>query len=152
MRIIAAFAAALLLLPACAQEQAEEPAPPAVAEESAPPAPAVTVADFVGTWNGTANLPGSAPVPTVITINADGSGTLLLPDRDANPMQLSIVGDSLVGVATEYESVLRPGVRVLTRTANVRSGATLSGSVVATYRTAAGDEVVVGTTELTRAP
>ena len=148
MRLVAVVAVGLVVLSACAQEQAEEiPSTP-----PEPAAPTISVTDFAGSWNGFANLPGSAPVETRITVASDGSGTLQLPDRDPIPMQLSISGDSLVGVADEYESVLRPGVRVLTRIANVRNGDSLSGSVVATYRSVGGDEVVVGTSQLARTP
>jgi hypothetical protein len=148
MRLVAGVAVGMLFLSACAQDQTEELASPSPASV----VPIISVADFVGTWSGMANLPGSAPVESVITVAGDGSGTLVLPDRDPIPMQLSISGDSLVGVAAEYESVLRPGVRVLTRVASVRSGDSLSGSVVATYRTPGGDEVVVGTTQFERTP
>ena len=62
------------------------------------------------------------------------------------------MGDSLIAVSAEYESVVNKGVRVTTRTAAVRSGADLVGNLVATYKTAAGDSVVTGTFRSTRAP
>jgi hypothetical protein len=148
MRIVAVVAVGLLLLPACAQEAAEDAAPPAEAVAG----PAVNVADYVGTWTGTANLPGSPPVASTFNVASDGSGTLMLPDREPIPVQLTISGDSLVATSAEYESVLRPGVRVLTRTASVKSGESMAGSIVATYRTTASDSVVIGTSEHTRDP
>jgi hypothetical protein len=145
----AALAGCLALLAACtpAPEQAEAPpAPPAAA--------APTLADFAGTWNTTATLTGvTAPVESQLTGSADGSTwTMTLAGRDPIPLQASIVGDSLVAVSAEYESILRPGVRVTTRTAGVRSGAELVGNITATYKTSSGDEVVTGTFRSTRAP
>ena len=112
------------------------------------------LADFASTWNTTSTLTGvTAPVESQMVGSADGSTwTLTLPGRDPIPLQASIVGDSLVAVSAEYESILRPGVRVTTRTAGVRSGADLVGVLTATYKTAAGDEVVTGTFRSVRAP
>jgi hypothetical protein len=147
----AALAGCLALLAACtpAPEQAEAP-PPA----PPPAAPAATLADFAGTWNTTATLTGvTAPVESQLTGSADGSTwTMTLAGRDPIPLQASIVGDSLVAVSAEYESILRPGVRVTTRTAVVRSGADLVGNLIATYKMAGGDSVVTGTVRSTRAP
>jgi hypothetical protein len=83
----------------------------------------------------------------------DGSTwKLVLPGRDSIPLQVSIMGDSLVTVSAEFESVIRAGVMVTTRTASVRSGEELVGNMTATYKTAAGEEVVNGTIRSTRAP
>jgi len=143
----AALAGCIALLAACtpAPEQAEVPPP-------APPA--ATLADFAGTWNTTATLTGvTAPVESQLVGSADGSTwTMILAGRDPIPLQASVVGDSLIAVSAEYESILRPGVRVTTRTAGVRSGADLVGTLTATYKSAAGDEVVTGTFRSTRAP
>jgi hypothetical protein len=142
----AALAGCLALLAACtpAPEQAEAPPAP----------PAATLADFAGTWNTTSTLTGvTAPVESQLVGSADGSTwTLVFPGRDPVPLQASVMGDSLIAVSAEYESVVRPGVRVMTRTAAVRSGAELVGNLVATYKTAGGDSVVTGTFRSTRAP
>lgn len=136
----------LALLAGCAPK---EEAPPA---EAPPAAPAVSIADFAGTWNTVTTLPGSDPVQSQLIANADGTGSLILTGRDPIPTTLSIMGDSLISVSAEYESVLRAGVRVMTRSAMVRSGETLTGVLTATYKTATGDEVVTGTLQSTRAP
>jgi hypothetical protein len=67
--------------------------------------------------------------------------------RDNIPLQVSIVGDSLVAQSAEYESVLRPGVMVTVRTASVRHDDMLMGNMVATYRTPEGEQRVAGTIE-----
>lgn len=141
----AAVAGFLATLAACtpASEQAEAPPPP----------PAPTLVDFAGTWNTVSTLPGAAPVESKMIGSADGTTwKLVLPGRDTIPLQTSIVGDSLVSVSGEYESILRRGVMVTVRTAGVRSGEELVGSLTATYRTSSGSEVVNGTFRSTRAP
>jgi hypothetical protein len=111
------------------------------------------MSDFAGTWNTVVTLPGSAPVESKLVGSPDGSTwKLVLTGRDSIPLQASIVGDSLVAVSAEYESVLRAGVMVTVRTAGVRSGEELTGNVTATYKSAAGEEVVNGTFRSTRAP
>ena len=142
----AALAVSLVFVAACApKEQAEAPAPPA--------APTVTLADFAGTWNTTVTMTGAAaPVETQLVGTPDGSWNMIAAGRDPIPLTVSLVGDSLIAVSAEYESLIRPGVRVTTRTASVRSGDTMSGNVVATYKSASGDEVVTGTMTSTKAP
>jgi hypothetical protein len=144
----ATLATTLMLLAACAPKK-EAPAPAA----PPPPPPAPTVADFAGTWNAETIMPGAkAPVKTSLVINADGTGQMHAEGRDPVPLTLSMSGDSLIAVSAEYESLLRKGVKVTIRTANVKSGTGLSGVVVATYKGKKGDEVANGTMSATKAP
>ena len=141
----AALAVSLVFVAACApKEQAEAPPP-------APPV--VTLADFAGTWNATTTMTGAAaPVETQLVGTSEGSWSMIAAGRDPIPLTVSLSGDSLIAVSAEYESLIRPGVRVTIRTANVRSGDTMNGNVVATYKSASGDEVVTGTMTATKAP
>jgi hypothetical protein len=111
-----------------------------------------TLADFAGTWDVTSHLQGvDNPVPSTLKGSADAaSWTLSLEGRPDVPVTVSVVGDSLIVQSAEYESVLRPGVMVTVRTAGVRNGDKLEGTVVATYKTPSGDEVVHGTMEAMR--
>lgn len=145
MRFTPAVLVAALLI-ACAP--AEE-APEAV---EAPPAPAgPTLADFSGTWQNSAMLEGqTAPVPSTWTGTAGGGWTMSLEGRPNVPVQASVVGDSLIVMSSEYESVLRPGVMVTVRSASVLQNGALVGNMVATYRTAGGEEMVRGTITGTR--
>ena len=115
--------------------------------KEAPPAAAPTLADFAGTWNVTSTLTGvENPVPSTMTGTADASSwTMSLEGRPDIPVQVSVVGDSLIGQSAEYESVLRAGVMVSVRTAAKLTDGMLMGTVVATYKSAAGEEVVTGT-------
>jgi len=65
---------------------------------------------------------------------------------------LSISGDSLITQTAEYESILRKGVMTSVRTAGVRSGDTMTGTLVSTYKTPTGDQIVNGTIVSTKAP
>lgn len=141
------LAASFVLLVACAKN---EPAPEAAAPPPAPPA--LTPADFAGTWNTSVTLTGvEKPVETVLTGSADGmTWTMSAAGRDPVSLTASMTGDSLVLVSAEYESFIRKGVMVSTRVASVKSGEMLMGSAVATYKTKAGAEVVTGTSHSTK--
>ena len=124
---------------------------PAAAPATAATAAAKTPADFAGTWQMTANLTGAAkPVPGTLVGTPDGKFTLSLEGRPNIAETTSMSGDSLVNVSAEYESVLRKGVMVTVRTATVMSGDSMMGSMVATYKTPKGQEVVPGTFNGTR--
>lgn len=145
MRAFPAVLAAFLL--ACTP--AEE------APEAAPEAPAgPTLADFAGTWQNSALLDGQTePVMTTTSGSAAGTDwTMMAEGRDPIPMTATVSGDSLILVSAEYESLLRAGVMVTVRTASVLQNGALVGNLVATYRTAAGEETVNGTITGTRAP
>lgn len=146
MRFTPAVLVAALLI-ACAP--ADET--PAVVDTPAPPA-GPTLADFAGTWQNSAMLEGQTdPVPSTTTCNVDGTEcTMSLEGRPNIPVQRSLVGDSLIVVTSEYESVLRPGVMVTVRTASVLQNGAQVGNMVATYRTAEGEQVVRGTMTGTR--
>lgn len=115
---------------------------------------APTLASFAGTWQLSATLAGvEKPVSSTLTSTPDGaSWTISLEGRPNVPITASISGDSLVAVTAEYESVLRKGVMVVTRTASVLKDGALVGNMTATYKTPAGEEVVAGTISGTRAP
>lgn len=113
-----------------------------------------TIADFAGTWQMTSTLTGVAkPVSSTLKSSADGTTwTMSFEGRPNVAVQSSVVGDSLIGQTAEYESVIRKGVMVNVRTASVLHNGMLSGNMVAIYKTAKGDETVLGTVTGTRAP
>ena len=146
------FAVALLAIAAvtaCAAK--EEPAADTPTPAAAAPAP--TVADFAGTWNTKSVLEGTPDtVSSTLTGAVDGTWTMSLEGRSNIPLTVSISGDSLVAQSAEYESILQKGVMVTVRTAGVRSGDTMTGRLVATYKKPTGDQVVNGTFTSTKAP
>ena len=117
-------------------------------------AAAPTLASFAGTWQLSATLAGvEKPVASTLTSTPDGaSWTISLEGRPNVAITASMSGDSLVAVTAEYESVLRKGVMVVTRTASVLKDGALVGNMTATYKTPTGEEVVAGTISGTRAP
>jgi hypothetical protein len=146
MRAVTAILSALILVACGARD--DEPAAEAEAV-----AATSSLASFAGTWSNTVTLEGvDEPVPSTMTGSAAGDDwTMSLRDRDNIPVQVHMKGDSLIGQSAEYESILRPGVMVDTRTASVLRDGGLVGNVVATYRTPNGEEQVRGTMRGTRA-
>lgn len=145
MRIVPVLMIAALLA-ACTPREDAVPAADAT--------PSAAYDAFAGTWTGSSRLEGvTDPVASTLMITADGVGsTMTLEGRPDIATTLSMSGDSMVVQTAEYESVLRTGVMVSVRTAGVRDGDMLRGELVATYKTPAGDEIVKGTMESTRAP
>jgi hypothetical protein len=147
MRIFLGLAAVALLTACGGGEDA-----PAMDEAPATEPAAVTMADFAGTWQNTAMLEGTPdPVSTTLSGSDDGmEWTMTLEGRDPVAMTASMSGDSLVLVSEPYESILRDGVTVTVRTAGTLVDGRMIGSLVATYTTPDGEEVVRGTIEGTR--
>ena len=143
MRVVPAVLLFALLAACAPKEQAPPPAPPGP-----------TLADFAGTWQNASMLDGVAdPVPSTMTGTADAATwNMSLQGRDSIAMTVAIFGDSLIGQTAEYESILRKGVMVSVRTASVLKDGGMTGTMVATYKTATGVEVVNGTMTGMRAP
>jgi hypothetical protein len=153
MRARAVATSFLILLAACGTPDADEPVVDPGAEVIVEPVSNVSIADFTGTWENTVRLEGvDEPVPSTMTARAsDDDWTMSLEGRDSIPLEVSLVGDSLITQSAEYESVLRPGVMVTVRTSSTLQGDMMMGNVVATYRTPQGEERVPGTIEGRRA-
>jgi hypothetical protein len=154
MRACAVATSCLILLTACTTPGDQQPAAGSGAQITAEStAGSLSVANFAGTWENTTRLQGvEEAIPATMTGSASGDDwTMSLPGRDNIPLEVSIVGDSLIGQSAEYESILRPGVVTTVRTASVLHGDMLMGNLVATYRTPQGEERVLGTIEGRRA-
>jgi hypothetical protein len=127
------------LMAACAKPDAPpaDPAPPA--------APTVNLADVAGTWTLQTMREGSDSVIVTgsMVASADPAAwTMTLPGRPPMALRVSTSADSVITEAGPYESVLRPGVQVTTRTATRLEGGMMVGTTVATY-SAGPDSVVV---------
>ena len=142
----------VVLVAACAPAdevpEVEDATPAAEAERAS----TVSIADFAGTWQSEATLEGvEEPIRSTMSGSASGDDwTMSLEGRPDIPVQVSIVGDSMIAVSEEYESILRPGVMVTVRTASVLQDGMLMGNIVSTYRTPEGEERVSGTLHGTR--
>ncbi|MEO7363387.1 MAG: hypothetical protein ABI120_23845 [Gemmatimonadaceae bacterium] len=145
----------LAVITACAPKEGAKGETTAMAPAPAMAPAAKTPASFAGTWSTTATLDGVAkPVPTTLVGSADGATwTVSLEGRPNVAATASMSGDSLIVQTAEYESVLRKGVMVTTRTASVMSDSTMmTGNMVALYKTPKGVEEVKGTIMAMRAP
>lgn len=142
MRSLMLLAAALAV--ACAPAE-EQPAEEAQAMEGAA---TISLADVAGTWTVTAMAEGSDSALITYELTATGTQegwTSTLPGRE--PMAVRVVtvdGDSVVAEAGPFESALRPGVMVTTRTVARLEGGMLAGTLVAHYTTEGADSVLRG--------
>lgn len=117
--------------------------------------PALTLADLAGRWSIQAWRDTGNAVLTTYEIEGTAdpaSWRILFPNRPPIPLRVTVDGDSMVAEAGPYESVLRAGVAVVTRTVNRRQGDRLVGTFLARYATNMVDSVLTGRTEGTRAP
>jgi hypothetical protein len=123
----------------------------APAEENPPqdqPAAATTVAlaDLAGTWTVTtmAESSDSVLITYELTATATPDGwTSTLPGREPTPVRVVLVdGDSVVAEAGPFESALRPGVMVATRTVARLQDDMLIGTITAHYGTDGADSVL----------
>lgn len=125
---------------------------------AAPEAPAgsatISLADVAGRWKlRSTDETGGTPVEVEMVATADTSGwTVTGPGRKPIPVRVvAVQGDSIVTESGPYESFIRKGVQVRTRTVNRLQGGKLVGTIEARYTTKSGDSVVQRLTEGTRA-
>lgn len=122
---------------------------------TAAPAP-ISLADVAGRWTVRA-VPESGDTSAVISqlnASADTTGwTMTLPGRPPVSTRVVLVsGDSIVTENGPYESVLRKGVQVRTRSVMRLRDGKLIGNTVARYTTTGADSVLRLRTEATRTP
>ena len=92
-------------------------------------------------------------VETELVATADTSGwTMTFPNRKPVPVRVvAVAGDSIITESGPFESFIRKGVQVTTRTVNRLQDGRLVGTIEARYATKAGDSVALRPTEATRA-
>ena len=136
----------------------EEPAmesTSAAPETPAAPAP-IALADIAGKWSvrTMAETGDSVLVSYELVASSDSSGwSLNFPKRKPVPMRvLAVGGDSIVTEAGPFESALRKGIKVTTRSVNRLQDGKLVGTTVAHYATKGADSVRNLRFEGTRAP
>jgi hypothetical protein len=160
MRSFALFCCAAVLA-GCAKSE-NRAAENRTAMDTAAAAPAtpttsatISLADVAGKWKvRSTDEAGGNVVETELVATADTSGwTLTGPNRKPIPVRVVAVGgDSLVTEAGPYESFIRKGVQVRTRTVNRLRDGKLVGTTEAHYALKGRDSVAQRLTEGTRAP
>ena len=114
----------------------------------------ISLADVAGVWSMQA-LPevGDSVIVTyemVATDNTEG-WTFTFPDREPIPVQVvAVEGDSIIVDTGPYESALREGVMVSTRSVVRLQNGNLTGTFVARYETTEPDSVLRGRQRGTR--
>jgi hypothetical protein len=117
-------------------------------------AAAISLSDLAGTWKvRSTDERGGNPIETELRATADTSGwTMTGPNRKPIPVRVVAVGgDSFVTEAGPYESFVRKGVQVRTRTVYRLEGDKLAGTTEARYKIGGRDSVAQRRNEGTRA-
>jgi hypothetical protein len=116
----------------------------------------ISLGDVAGRWTVRA-VPETGDTTAVISqlnASADTSGwTMTLPNRPPTATRVvAVAGDSIVTENGPYESVLRKGVQVRTRSVMRLRDGKLVGYTVAHYSTGNADSILRLRTEATRTP
>jgi hypothetical protein len=131
-----------------AETPAAEPAPPTP--------PGISLADVAGTWkvHGTVEGNEKQAVNYDLVATADRSGwTIKFPKRDPIEVRVATVeGDGIVIDSGPFESVLRKGVQVNSRSVLRLKDGKLAGTTTARYQVSGPDTLARLTLEGTRAP
>ncbi len=148
MRRLTLICCAVLLVGcAPADEQPAEDMPAAAAAT-------LSLADLAGTWNVAAMTEAGDSTLVEYQMVATGTTegwTVTFPNRDPIPARVVAVGgDSAIVEIGPYESALRAGVMVTTRSVARLVDGRMVGTFVARYQTTSADSVLHGRHEGTR--
>jgi hypothetical protein len=125
----------------------------AVETDAAADAGTISLSNLAGTWKvRSTDVGGGNPIETELRATADTSGwTMMGPNRKPIPVRVVTVGgDSLVTEAGPYESFIRKGVQVTTRSVYRLEGDKLAGTTEARYKVGGRDSVAQRRNEGTR--
>ena len=135
---------------------ASDTAAGAVAASATAASQPISLTDVAGRWTVRAVRETGDTTPILSQLNAGGdtSGwTTTLPNRPPTATRvIAVAGDSIVTENGPYESVLRKGVQVTTRSVMRLRDDKLVGYTVAHYAAAGADSVLRLRTEATRTP
>ncbi len=127
----------------------------AAAPETPAASTTISLADVAGKWKvRSTDEDGGNVVETGLVATADTSGwTLTGPNRKPIPVRVvAVAGDSIVTEAGPFESFIRKGVQVTTRTVSRLQDGKLVGTIEARFATKSGDSVAHRRMEGARAP
>lgn len=148
------FASSLmaLILVACGPP-ADKPAEDVMGEAPGGAETGLMLSDLAGTWDMRSTPEGK---DTVITFQMVATGSpdgwaLHFPGRDPIPLRVTAAGDSVLSEAGPFESVIRKGVQVSTRSVFKLENGKLMGRTTASYEGGGADSVLQLHIEGTRA-
>ena len=127
----------------------------AAAPETPAPSATISLADVAGKWKvRSTDEDGGNVLETGLVATADTSGwTMTSPNRKPIPVRVvAVAGDSIVTEAGPFESFIRKGVQVTTRTVSRLQDGKLVGTIEGHFATKSGDSVAHRRSEGTRAP
>lgn len=151
MRRLTSMCCAILTVACGSAEQAADTA--AAAGEAVGTA-TLSAADVQGRWSMQNTLEGGEGTGTPSQLDATGDPStwkLTLPNREPMSVTVSFDADSMIMESPTFESVLRPGVQVTTRTVTRMENGQLVGRTTARYATTGADSVAYLRTVGTRA-
>ena len=146
-----AMVVSILALAACAKKDEAAPAASGGAMAAAP----IDLKAVAGAWNfKTMGMTSDSVLATgTLVATADTAGwTMTLAGRPTMALKLTVAGDSIMAQAPQYESVLRKGVMVTTKSTYHLVGDKLIGTTMAHYTVTTADSVMALRTEGVRAP
>lgn len=121
----------------------------------------ISLTDLAGTWDGTVTAVGNDTVITNMELTAtqDASGWMMKVTNAMDPTKTTTTpathvvaeGDSLIVDAGPFQSVLRAGQQVSTRTVYRLQDGRLVGTIYATYP-ASGEMIMLHSVATRRAP
>jgi hypothetical protein len=157
MRRLTFFCCTALALVGCAtSDDQAATSDTAAGTVAATAAPAISLGDVAGRWTVRAvpEMGDTTAVVSQLNASADTTGwTMTLPNRPPVATRVVLVsGDSIVTENGPYESVMRKGVQVRTRSVFRLRDGKLVGTTVARYTTTGPDSVLRLRTEATRTP
>ncbi len=158
MRRAALLYCTIVAVAACTKSDESAPtADTAAGAVTATAAPtSISLADVAGRWtvSSTPETGDTTAVVSQLNAGADTTGwTMTLPNRPPVATRVVLVsGDSIVTENGPYQSVLRKGVQVTTRSVMRLRDGKLVGTTVARYTNAGADSVLRLRTEATRTP
>jgi hypothetical protein len=127
----------------------------AAAPETPAASATISLADVAGKWKiRSTDEDGGNVLETGLVATADTSGwTMSAPNRKPIPVRVvAVAGDSIVTEAGPFESLIRKGVQVTTRTVSRLHDGKLVGTIEGRFATKSGDSVAHRRMEGTRAP
>ena len=161
MRHFAFFCCAAVLLGGCgrAEDRAADDRAAmdtvGASSEAQATAAEISLADVAGKWKlRSTDEAGENVVEAELVATSDTSGwTLTAPKRKPVPVRVvAVAGDSIATEAGPFESFIRKGVQVTTRTVYRLHGGKLVGTIEAHYAIGGRDSVARRPSEGTRVP
>jgi hypothetical protein len=151
------FVSCVAVLASCARSEEKAPKDTGESATIQPAAAApISLAEVSGKWNvRSTDESGGNVVESGLTVTSDTTGWTMQVPNNRKPIPVRVIavaGDSIITEAGPFESALRKGLQVQTRTVYRLQDGKLVGDIEARYRIKGTDTVAHRRLEGTRAP